>query len=82
MVRDGTWGGETDGRLSPTSRAMVDASDVIVAIGGGAIAHDELDEARRKGKTVRFHDADYPLWKSAPNVGDHELSLGQLRSSF
>ena len=28
---------------------------------------------------VRFHDADYPLWKSAPNVGDHELSLGQLR---
>lgn len=58
VVRDGTWGGKTDGRLSPTSRAMVDASDVIVAIGGGAIAHDELDEARRKGKTVRFHDAD------------------------
>ena len=30
---------------------------------------------------VRFHDADYPLWKSAPNVGDHELPLGQLRWS-
>ena len=28
---------------------------------------------------MRFHDADYPLWKSAPNVGDHELALGQLR---
>ena len=28
---------------------------------------------------VRFHDADYPIWKTAPNVGDHELPLGQLR---
>jgi len=28
---------------------------------------------------VRFRDAERPLWKSAPNVGDHELPLGQLR---
>jgi len=28
---------------------------------------------------VRFHEAEQPLWKSAPNVGDHELPLGQLR---
>ncbi len=28
---------------------------------------------------VRFHDAEQPHWKSAPNVGDHELPLGQLR---
>ncbi|TIL50703.1 MAG: homogentisate 1,2-dioxygenase, partial [Mesorhizobium sp.] len=29
--------------------------------------------------TGRFKVADYPLWKSAPNVGDHELALGQYR---
>ena len=27
----------------------------------------------------RFAAASYPLWKSAPNVGDHDLALGQLR---
>ena len=59
VVRDDTWGGRrADGRLSPTSRAMVDASDVMVAIGGGVIARDELDEARKIGKSVRFHDAE------------------------
>lgn len=30
---------------------------------------------------VRFHDAEQPFWKSAPNVGDNELPLGQLRWS-
>ena len=27
----------------------------------------------------RFHAAHHPFWKSAPNVGDHELALGQYR---
>src|SRR5881397_821126 len=27
--------------------------------------------------TGRFKTASYPLWKTAPNVGDHELALGQ-----
>ncbi|RUV67810.1 homogentisate 1,2-dioxygenase, partial [Mesorhizobium sp. M5C.F.Ca.IN.020.14.1.1] len=31
--------------------------------------------------TGRFKPANYPLWKSAPNVGDHELALGQYRWS-
>jgi homogentisate 1,2-dioxygenase len=26
-----------------------------------------------------FRPMDYPYWKSAPNVGDHELALGQYR---
>ncbi|SEB22708.1 toll/interleukin-1 receptor domain-containing protein [Variovorax sp. YR216] len=59
VVEDTTWGGKQgNGRLSPTSQAMVGACDVMIGIGGGAIARDELDEARKKGKSVRFHKAD------------------------
>ncbi|TIU88420.1 MAG: homogentisate 1,2-dioxygenase, partial [Mesorhizobium sp.] len=29
--------------------------------------------------TGRFKGASYPMWKTAPNVGDHELALGQYR---
>ena len=29
--------------------------------------------------TGRFRQIDYPHWKSAPNIGVHELALGQLR---
>ena len=59
-VRDATWGGfapATD-RLSPTSTAMVENSDVIVAIGGGEVSRDELIAARRLGKKTRFIPAD------------------------
>ena len=59
VVDDTTWGGkQSNGHLSPTSQAMVGACDVMIGIGGGAIARDELEEARRKGKIVRFLKAD------------------------
>jgi tetratricopeptide (TPR) repeat protein len=59
VVDDKTWGGKlANGRLSATSQAMVSASDVMIGIGGGAITRDELEEGRKKGKTVRFHKAD------------------------
>lgn len=60
FVRDETWGGVLPGsdRLSPTSTAMVEASDVLVAIGGGEIARDELAAAQRSGKRVEFIPAD------------------------
>jgi NADPH:quinone reductase-like Zn-dependent oxidoreductase len=60
FVRDATWGGLVPGteRLSPTSTAIVDNSDVMVAIGGGEVARDELVAARRTGKEVRFIPAD------------------------
>ncbi len=29
--------------------------------------------------TGRFRNAHYPLWKTAPNLGDNELALGQYR---
>jgi predicted Rossmann-fold nucleotide-binding protein len=56
FVADASWGGLLPGstRLSPTSQAIVDHSDIIVAIGGGAVARDELDAARRTGKPARF----------------------------
>ena len=60
FVKDATWGGfdPQTKRLSPTSTAMVENSDLIVAIGGGDVARDELTAAKRLGKQVRFIPAD------------------------
>jgi S-adenosylhomocysteine hydrolase len=60
FVPDASWGGldSTTGHLSPTSQAMVQASDRLVAIGGGDIARDELLAARALGRPVVFHPAD------------------------
>ena len=59
-VRDSTWGGFRPGTedLSPTSTAMVENSDVLVAIGGGEVARDELIVAKQAGKRVQFIPAD------------------------
>jgi hypothetical protein len=60
FVKDETWGGflpETE-TLSPTSKAMVENSDRIFAIGGGEVARDEMIAARRSGKKVEFIPAD------------------------
>ena len=59
-VKDATWGGFIPGteRLSPTSTAMVENSDVIIAIGGGEVSRDELIAAKRLGKKVQFIPAD------------------------
>jgi hypothetical protein len=60
FVPDPLWGGRVPGseRLSDTSQVIVDVSDLIVAIGGGEIARDELEAAMRAGKAVRFIAAD------------------------
>lgn len=59
-VRDSSWGGYLPGTttLSPTSEAMVAASDVVVAIGGGDVARDELLAAKRLKKRTTFIPAD------------------------
>jgi hypothetical protein len=59
-VKDSTWGGFMPGteKLSLTSTAMVQSSDVIVAIGGGEVARDELIAAKRSSKKTRFIPAD------------------------
>lgn len=59
-IRDSTWGGFRPGTedLSPTSEAMVENSDELIAIGGGEVARDELIAAKQAGKPVRFIPAD------------------------
>lgn len=59
-VEDSSWGGFIEGteRLSPTSEAMVENSDIIIGIGGGEVARDEMIAAKRLGKEVRFIPAD------------------------
>jgi len=59
-IRDSTWGGFRPGttELSPTSEAMVEISDALVAIGGGEVARDELIAAKQAGKPVQFIPAD------------------------
>jgi hypothetical protein len=59
-VEDATWGGNLVGTdsLSPTSQAMVENSNIVVAFGGGEIARDELLAAQRTGKQVRFFPAE------------------------
>jgi len=59
-VNDETWGGylPRTTTLSPTSEAMVRSSDVLIAIGGGEVARDEMLAARPLGKRVKFIPAD------------------------
>src|SRR5262245_12125476 len=59
-VADTTWGGRLPDKsaLSPTSEAMVAVSDVMVGIGGGDAARDELQAAQAAGKQVEFIPAD------------------------
>ena len=60
FVRDATWGGfdAESGRLSPTSQAMVQVSSLMVGIGGGDVARDEMLAAKELGKPVLFMPAD------------------------
>lgn len=40
----------------------------MIGIGGGAITRDELEEGRKKGKTVRFHKADMDHARATANA--------------
>lgn len=72
VIEDATWGGvDAAGRLSPTSAAIVALSDEMVAIGGGAIARDELQAGRRTGKPTRF----------IPAESNHELARQKARAA-
>ena len=59
-VEDAAWGGFLAGttQLSPTSAAMVEVSDRLIAIGGGDVARDELTAAKARGKAVQFIPAE------------------------
>ena len=60
LVEDESWGGLVGDtrKLSPTSAAMVSASDRIVGIGGGRIGGEEMAAAKLQGIPVQFFPAD------------------------
>ena len=74
-VEDKTWGGFVSGtqELSPTSKAMVENSDIIVGIGGGEVARDELVAAKSLGKKVRFIPADMNHQKARESARKKKL---------
>jgi hypothetical protein len=74
-VEDATWGGFVSGtrELSPTSKAMVENSDIIIGIGGGEVARDELVAAKQLGKKVRFIPADMNHQKARDSARKKKL---------
>lgn len=59
-VADDSWGGlkENTQILTATSATLVQCSDIVVGIGGGRVARDEMIAARREGKTIKYIPAD------------------------
>jgi hypothetical protein len=60
IMQDEQYGGTLPGTtvLSPTSRAMVTCSDLLVGIGGGEISRAELLAGRAQGKPVEYFPAE------------------------
>lgn len=60
FIADKQWGGKLpDSKyLSPTSKAMVACSDILIAIGGGEVTRDELLAGKEQGKPVHFYPAE------------------------
>lgn len=60
FIKDAQHGGRlpNSNELSPTSRAMVDCSDILVAIGGNDISREELIEGRKQGKPIQYFPAE------------------------
>ena len=73
FVIDTQWGGKLHGseELSPTSKAMVACSDVLVGIGSrGGIGGDELRAGKELGKPVQFFPAEM----------NHEVAIRYAKS--
>ncbi len=60
FIKDTQWGGRLphSDKLSPTSIAMVECSDILIGIGGGGICDDELLYGRELGKPIQFFPAE------------------------
>ena len=71
FIDDRQWGGKLpdSDELSPTSKAMVACSDILVGIGGGEISQDEMLAGKAQGKPVYFYPADH----------NHELAIRQAK---
>ena len=71
FIKDKQWGGKLPNSeaLSPTSKAMVACSDILVAIGGNDIARDELLEGKAQGKPIQYFPAEM----------DHEAAIRRAK---
>jgi hypothetical protein len=60
FIKDKQWGGKlpNSDELSPTSKAMVACSDMLVAIGGNDVAREELIAGQIGGKPVQYFPAE------------------------
>lgn len=60
FIKDTQWGGKMkdSNELSPTSKAMVLCSDILIGIGGGEVSRDEMLVGKEMGKSVRFYPAE------------------------
>jgi len=61
FIEDNAWGGYIEPgnpKLTPTSEVMVKVSDEMIAIGGGNVTRDELQEMQKRGKTIQFFPAE------------------------
>jgi hypothetical protein len=60
FVTDDQWGGKLpdSNDLSPTSRAIIECTDILIGIGGGEISRDELVAGSERGKPVHFYPAE------------------------
>jgi hypothetical protein len=74
FVKDNQWGGNLpdSDQLSPTSKAMVECSDILVGIGGGGIAEAEMLTGKTQGKPVYF----YPAEKNHANAIRYAKRMG------
>lgn len=71
-VQDEAWGGYIEGTttLTPTSEAMVDVSDRMVAIGGGDVANAEMNAFRN----TQWHGAA----RNFPVDANHDIVTNKL----
>jgi hypothetical protein len=71
FIEDTQWGGKlpNSNELSPTSKAMVACSNILVAIGGNDIARDELLAGQEQGKPIHYYPAEI----------NHEWLIGRAK---
>lgn len=82
VIPDQSWGGylPEDKELSPVSDVMVEISDTMIGIGGGAIARDELQEGRCRDKKVSFYPA--MKLKSSSDCLSDDCLIGEAEKAF
>jgi hypothetical protein len=89
FIKDTQYGGKlpNSNALSPTSKAMVECSDILVAIGGGDISRDELLEGKKQGKPIEYFPAEInreAMLRRAKQLGQPEPDsfMGSVHEVF